>query len=204
MLPARYSMFLFLFAKFFFPLLMLFSRLSLTGLPPAPSAMLPQAPQHLPMPQHSSCKFSFFFWLFCICWLSFSSVTCSSYAVPSHCAAFPHFVNPPPGLFQLRQCLSHCTRLSMAQCKFFFFIILPLLTPASLSLHCPFMPHPFPHTASILSCCIPSLMPHPLSCATSVLSCHIDAPSPHYMRERATWSRRVHEVAVPLVWHVTS
>ena len=55
----------FSFCIFFFPLLMLFSRLSLTGLPSTPSTMLPQPPppppQHLPAPQHSSCNFLFFF-----------------------------------------------------------------------------------------------------------------------------------------------
>ena len=89
----------------------------------------------------------------------------------------PRFVNPPPGLFRLCRCLGHRTCLSTAQCKLFFFIILPLLTPALLSLCCPFMPRPFPHAASVLSCCVPSLMPHPLFCATSVLSCRIFTPT---------------------------
>ena len=75
----------------------------------------------------------------------------------------PRFVNPPPGLFRLRRCLGHRTRLSTAQCKFVFFIVLPLLTPASLSLR----------AASPPSCCVPSLMLRPLPHAASPPSCHV-------------------------------
>jgi hypothetical protein len=71
----------------------------------------------------------------------------------------PRFVNPPPGLFWPRRCLGHCTRLSTAHVSFFFFIVLPLLTPASLSLR----------AASALSCRVRSraasvLVPRPFSC----------------------------------------
>ena len=85
----------------------------------------------------------------------------------------PRFVNPPPGLFQLRRCLGHHTHLSMAQCEFFFLSF----CFCSLLLHCPFVPHPFPHAVSILLCRVPSLMPHPLSHATSILSCRIFTPT---------------------------
>ena len=167
---------------FFFLLLMLFSRLSLTGLPPTPSAMLLQAPPSIcPCPSTAHVSFLFFFWLFCICSLSFPSVTCSSHAIPSHCAASPRFVDttrstlhqPPPGLFWPHRCLGHCTRLSTAHVSFFFFIVLPLLTPASLSLR----------AVSALSCCVCSLMLHPFSCCVCSLmlhpfSCHVHSPMP--------------------------
>ena len=80
----------------------------------------------------------------------------------------PRFINPPPGLFQLRRCLGHHTRLSMAQCEFFFIIILLLLTPASLSL-C---------ATSLPSCYVCSLVPCPLPHATSTLSCHVHSLVP--------------------------
>ena len=73
----------------------------------------------------------------------------------------PRFINPPSGLFRLRRCLGHHTRLSTAQCKFFFFYRFA-----------------FAHSCFVVpSCRVPSLMPCLLSCAASVLSCHIFTPT---------------------------
>ena len=179
---------------------MLFSRLSLTGLPPAPSAMLPQAPQHLPAPQHSLCKFSFFFLvvlhlltLVSKCYLQFLRCPIPLCHIPTLCQHHPlHTLSTP--LLASSGCVNAlvtapiCPRLNVS---FFFFIILPLLTPASLSLRCPFMPRPFPHAASALLCCIHSLVPRPFSHAT--LMRQVPAVCASEQLE-AAWDR---EVGVP-------
>ena len=98
----------------------------------------------------------------------FPSVTCSSHTVPSRCAASPHFVDTthsmlrqPPSWPLPAVLMPWSLHLFVhGLCKFFFFIVLPLLTPASLSLH----------ATSALSC-------HICSCAASVLPCRFFTPT---------------------------
>ena len=97
----------------------------------------------------------------------------------------PRFINPPSGLFQLRRCLGHHTRLSTAQCKFFFFIVLPLLTPASLSLRATSPP----------SCRVCSLVLRPFSRATSSPPPTLHQPPFPWPIPAASTSRPLHAVS---------
>ena len=157
---------------FFSPLLMLFSRLSLTGLPPTPSTVLPQPPPSIcPCPSTACVSFLFLFWLFFICWLLFPSITCSSYTIPSCCAVSPCFIDttcstlhqPPSWPLPAASMPWSPHPFVYGSMWVFFIIILLLLTPASLSL-C---------ATSLPSCCVCSLVPCPLPHATSTLSCHV-------------------------------
>ena len=175
-LPSTVCFFFSLYC-FFFPLLMLFSRLSLTGLPPAPSAMLPQAPQHLPVPQHSSCKFFFFlvvlhlltlvskrYLQLLLCPIPLCHVPTLRQHHPLHTSSTPLLASF--GCINASVTTPVCPQLNVS----FFFLSFCF---CSLLLCCPFVPHPFPYAMSVLSCHIPSLMPHPFPYATSPPSCCI-------------------------------
>ena len=95
----------------------------------------------------------------------------------------PRFINPPPGLFWLRQCLGHCTCLSTAQCKFFFL----LFCLCSLRLCCPFVLCLLSRAASVLLCHIHSFVP----CLHPHLRC-INPPSPGL-----SWLHRCPDLCTP-------
>ena len=163
-------------------MLTLFSRLSLTGLPPTPSAVLPQPPQHLPAPQHSSCKFSFIFLvvlhLLTLVSERYLQLLCHPIPlcrVPTLCQHHPLHASSTPllassGCVDASVTAPVCPRLNVS----LFFLSFCL---CSLLLCCPFVPRPLPHAASPPSCCVPSLMPRLLSRAASVLSCHVFTPT---------------------------
>ena len=163
---------------------MLFSRLSLTGLPPAPSAVLPQPPppQHLPAPQHSLCKFSFFFLvvlhLLTLVSERYLQLLCHPIPlcrIPTLRRHHPLHTSSAP-LLASSGCVDALVTTPICPWLNVSFYLLSFCF-CSLLLHCPFVPHPFPHAVSVLSCCVPSLMPHPLSHAMSVLLCCVFTPT---------------------------
>ena len=187
---------------------MLFSRLSLTDLPPAPSAMLPQAPQHLPVPQHSSCKFLFFlvvlhlltlvskrYLQLLLCPIPLCHVPTLRQHHPLHTSSTPLLASF--GCINASVTTPVCPQLNVS---FFFyhfafanscFVVpschIPFLMPCLFShatspplCHIPsLMPPPLPHAASFPSCCIHSLILCPLPHAVSALLCHVHSLVPH-------------------------